>query len=53
MKNKWRVLLMTTLSIIVLCNVGCERKEYTKEEIYEDFNKQISKITSYTCTAKV
>ncbi len=53
MKNKWCTLLITIISIITLCNVGCGRKEYTKEEVYEDFQNQISKITSYTCTAKV
>lgn len=53
MKNKWCKLLITIISIITLCNVGCGRKEYTKEEVYEDFQNQISKITSYTCTAKV
>ena len=53
MKNKWCTLLITIISIITLCNVGCGRKEYTKEEVYEDFKNQISKITSYTCTAKV
>ena len=52
-KNKWYTLLITIISIITLCNVGCGRKEYTKEEVYEDFKNQISKITSYTCTAKV
>lgn len=53
MKNKWCTLLIIIISIITLCNVGCGRKEYTKEEVYEDFQNQISKITSYTCTAKV
>ena len=53
MKNKWCTLLITIISIITLCNVGCGRKEYTKEEVYEDFKNQISKITSYTCTARV
>lgn len=53
MKNKWCTLLIIIISILTLCNVGCGRKEYTKEEVYEDFKNQISKITSYTCTAKV
>lgn len=53
MKNKWCTLLIITVSIITLFNVGCGKKEYTKEEVYEDFQSQISKITSYTCTAKV
>lgn len=53
MKNKLCTLLIIIISIITLCSVGCGRKEYTKEEVYQDFQKQISKITSYTCTAKV
>lgn len=53
MKNRWCKLLITIVSIITLSTCGCSRKEYTKEEVYEDFKKQISKITSYTCTAKV
>lgn len=53
MKNKWYSLLIIIISIITLYSVGCGRKEYTKEEVYEDFKNQISKIESYTCTAKV
>lgn len=53
MKNKWCALLIMIISIITIFNVGCGRKEYTKEEVYEEFQNQISKITSYTCTAKV
>lgn len=53
MKNKWCKLLIAIISIITLYNVGCGREGYTKEEVYEDFQKQASKITSYTCTAKV
>ena len=53
MRNKWSTLLIVIVSIITLCNIGCMRKEYTKEEVYEDFKKQVSKISSYTCTAKV
>ena len=53
MKNKWYSLLIIIVSIITLYSVGCGRKEYTKEEVYEDFQNQISKIESYTCTAKV
>lgn len=53
MKNKWYSLLIIIISIITLYSVGCGRKEYTKEEVYEDFQNQISKIESYTCTAKV
>ncbi|WP_343345826.1 germination lipoprotein GerS [Terrisporobacter petrolearius] len=53
MKNKCYSLLIIIVSIITLYSVGCGRKEYTKEEVYEDFQKEISKIESYTCNAKV
>lgn len=53
MKNKWCKLLIIIIPIIILFNVGCGRKAYTKESVYEDFQKQISKIKSYTCIAKV
>jgi len=52
-KNKCYSLLIIIVSIITLYSVGCGRKEYTKEEVYEDFQNQISKIESYTCNAKV
>jgi len=52
-KNKSYSLLIIIVSIITLYSVGCGRKEYTKEEVYEDFQNQISKIESYTCNAKV
>lgn len=53
MKNKWYSLLIIIVSVTILYSVGCERKEYTKEEIYKDFQNQVSKIESYTCIAKV
>ncbi len=53
MKNKWQILLMSFISIILICAVGCNSKQYTKEEIYEKFQNQISKISSYTCTMTV
>jgi len=52
-KNKCYSLLIIIVSIITLYSVGCGRKEYTKEEVYQDFQNQISKIESYTCNAKV
>lgn len=53
MKNKWSILSIIFILIISVCTVGCMNKEYTKEEVYENFKKQISNISSYTCTAKV
>ena len=53
MKNKWCVLLLSFVTMIFIFSVGCTNKEYTKEEVYEDFINQSSKISSYTCTAKV
>lgn len=53
MKNKLVILLMTFVIIVISVSIGCERKEYTKEEIYDDFQEQLTKITSYTCIANV
>lgn len=47
------MLLIIIISVGTLLNTGCSKKEYTKEDVYEDFQKQISKVESYTCTARV
>jgi outer membrane lipoprotein-sorting protein len=39
--------------MIFVFTVGCTNKEYTADELYEDFKDQISKVSSYTCIAKV
>lgn len=51
MRNKW----MTLIIIIGLSVsfVGCQTGESTKEDVYEKFKEQVSKIDSYTCTAEV
>jgi outer membrane lipoprotein-sorting protein len=33
--------------------IGCQKKESTKEEVYQDFQKKIYKMKGYTCKAKV
>lgn len=52
MKKQW-----TILSIIILCVlvvfIGCKRRESTKEEVYGEFQKKISKIESYRCIAEI
>lgn len=53
MKNKWRILLISFIAVVSIGVVGCKNKQYTKEEVYEEFQNQMSKISSYTCTAKV
>lgn len=53
MKNKWSILSISFMLMISVCTVGCMNKQQTKEEIYDDFKDQISKISSYTCTANV
>ena len=53
MKNKWSILLSSFITMIFVFTVGCTNKEYTAEELYEDFKDQISKVSSYTCIAKV
>ena len=53
MKNKLSILSISFMLMISVCIVGCMNKQQTKEEIYDDFKDQISKISSYTCTANV
>lgn len=53
MKKKWTILLTIVILGIIIIIVGCQRRESTKEEVYEDFQKRLTKITSYKCTAKV
>ena len=53
MKNKWSILLASFITMIFVFTVGCTNKEYTADELYEDFKDQISKVSSYTCIAKV
>ncbi|MEG0180399.1 MAG: germination lipoprotein GerS [Terrisporobacter sp.] len=53
MKKKWSILLITLALGIIVIIIGCARKESTKEEVYEDFQKRLTQIESYTCTAKV
>lgn len=53
MKNKWSILLVSFITMIFVFAVGCTNKEYTADELYEDFKDQISKVSSYTCIAKV
>lgn len=52
MRNKWMTLLLITIFLIV-SSIGCQTKEYTKEEVYKNFQDQVSKIESYTCTAEI
>lgn len=53
MKNKWSILLASFITMIFVFTVGCTNKEYTADELYEDFKDRISKVSSYTCIAKV
>ena len=53
MKNKWSILLASFITMIFVFTVGSTNKEYTADELYEDFKDQISKVSSYTCIAKV
>ncbi|MGL5692451.1 MAG: germination lipoprotein GerS [Peptostreptococcaceae bacterium] len=52
MRNKWMTLLIVTICVFSSL-VGCQKKEYTKEEVYQKFQEQVSKVQSYTCTAEI
>lgn len=52
MRNKWMTLLIIIIGLSMIF-VGCQTEESTKEDVYEKFKEQVSKIDSYTCTAEV
>lgn len=52
MKKQWTILIAITLCILAAF-IGCQKKESTKEEAYGEFQKKISKIDAYTCTAEI
>ncbi|WP_353654879.1 germination lipoprotein GerS [Clostridium sp. CCUG 7971] len=50
--KKWAVLIIITVGILGIV-IGCQKKESTKEELYEEFQKKILTMSSYKCTADV
>ncbi|RDY26108.1 hypothetical protein CHL78_014995 [Romboutsia weinsteinii] len=52
MKKKWAILIMIIVGILVII-IGCKQRESTKEEVYREFQKQISNMKSYNCTAEI
>lgn len=50
--KKWAVLIVITVGILGII-IGCQKKESTKEELYEEFQKKILTMSSYKCTADV
>lgn len=52
MKKKWAILIVMITCIIFII-VGCKQRESTKEEVYKEFQKQISDMESYRCTAEI
>lgn len=52
MKTKWTIILICIITTVVIF-IGCEKKQSTKEEVYDNFQKKISTMSSYTCTAEI
>ncbi|HSQ88601.1 germination lipoprotein GerS [Romboutsia sp.] len=52
MKIKWAKLIVITIIILGII-IGCQKRESTKEEVYEEFQKKISTMKSYKCSAEV
>ena len=52
---KRKTILSIFILIFLIMNlVGCKNlSQQTKEDIYEDFQKKITKMTSYTCQADI
>lgn len=52
MRSKLTLLAVLMISMLVII-VGCQKRQLTKEEAYEEFQKVIAEIDSYTCRAEV
>ena len=52
MKKKWAIILVV-ITLMIGIGIGCQRRQSTKEEVYQDFQKKISTMSSYTCRAEV
>lgn len=52
---KRKIIALLTVFIFIIINlIGCKSlTKQTKEQIYEDFQKQITSMTSYTCKANI
>ena len=54
MNKRKTIVLMLVLMFAIVNLVGCKSLgKQTKEDIYEDFQKKITKMTSYTCKADI
>ena len=52
MRKEWTILIVITIGILGVF-VGCQKRESTKEEVYQEFQKKISTMKSYKCSAEV
>lgn len=52
MRYKWTVII-SILIVFMLVVIGCEKGKSTKEEIYKDFQNEISKMKYYKCRADI
>lgn len=52
MKQKWTLFLIL-IFIFTTIFIGCEKSKSTKEEIYKNFQNNISKMKHYKCKADV
>lgn len=52
MNKKWAILIVIIIGILGII-IGCQKKQSTKEEVYKEFQKKISTMKSYKCSAEV
>ncbi|MDU2661581.1 MAG: hypothetical protein E7C54_11805, partial [Clostridioides difficile] len=52
MRKKWTIVCIMFLALVIIV-IGCQKRQSTKEEVYKDFQKQISDMNYYSCKAEV
>ncbi|MBP3906627.1 MAG: hypothetical protein J6D47_01810 [Peptostreptococcaceae bacterium] len=53
MRKKWAIVILSLMAVALIIGVGCQKRQSTKEEAYKNFQKKITKMSSYKCKADI
>lgn len=53
MRKKWAIVILSLMAVVLIIGVGCQKRQSTKEEAYKNFQKKITKMSSYKCKADI
>lgn len=53
MRKKWAIVILSLMAVVLIIGVGCQKRQSTKEEVYKNFQKKITNMSSYKCKADI